>query len=82
MSDVVGFHAESVAELKKAFIDAVEDYLECCSSVGKSPQKPYSGNLTLRVTPEIHAAVAIAAQVNGKSIDQWASDVLYRESRL
>jgi predicted HicB family RNase H-like nuclease len=30
----------------------------------------------LRVSPEAHAAVAITAAAHGKSINQWASEVL------
>jgi predicted HicB family RNase H-like nuclease len=30
----------------------------------------------LRVSPDVHAAVATAAEVHGKSINQRASDVL------
>ncbi|MBX3055110.1 MAG: type II toxin-antitoxin system HicB family antitoxin [Anaerolineae bacterium] len=70
--DVIGFHAESVKELRQAFEEAVDDYLEACEKIGRSPQKPYSGKLMLRIPPETHAAVAAAAEVSGKSINQWA----------
>ena len=70
INDIVGFHAETVVDLKIAFEEAVEDYLDTCSKVGKSPQKPYSGKLMLRMPPEIHAAVANAAELSGKSINQ------------
>jgi predicted HicB family RNase H-like nuclease len=43
---------------------------------GVKPQKPYSGKLMLRITPEIHAKVARVAQASGKSINAWVSDVL------
>ena len=76
--DVVGFHADTVESLKQAFHEAVDDYLETCELVGKSPQKPYSGKLMLRMPPEVHAAVATAAEVSGKSINQWASEALGR----
>ncbi len=74
--DVVGFHGESVSELQSAFEEAVDDYLETCAKLGRAPQKPYSGELTLRIPPEIHVAVAIAAENSGKSIDQWATEKL------
>ncbi len=74
--DVVGFHGEAVTELKAAFEEAVSDYLETCKKVGKQPQKPYSGKLMLRIPPKVHAAVAQAAEVSGKSINQWAADLL------
>ena len=72
IDDVVGFHGQSVTELRAAFEEAVDDYLETCAKLGRAPQKPYSGRLMLRVPPEVHAAVAAAAQVSGKSINQWA----------
>lgn len=72
IDDVVGFHGESVTELRSAFEEAVDDYLETCAKLGRAPQKPYSGRLMLRVPPEVHAAVAAAAEVSGKSINQWA----------
>jgi predicted HicB family RNase H-like nuclease len=46
---VVGFHGETVSELTAAFEESVEDYLETCSKVGKTPKKPYSGKLMLRI---------------------------------
>ena len=43
INDIVGFHGESVAELRTAFEDAVDDYLEICERLGRAAQKPYSG---------------------------------------
>jgi predicted HicB family RNase H-like nuclease len=74
IKDVVGFHGESVSELRAAFEEAVDDYLETCAKLNRSPQRPYSGKLMLRIPPEIHAAVAMAAEVSGKSINQWAAE--------
>jgi predicted HicB family RNase H-like nuclease len=82
IKDVVGFHGESVTELKTAFEDAVNGYLEVCNKVGKEPQKPYSGKLMLRIRPETHAAIATAAELSGQSINQWASEALNREAGL
>ena len=74
--DIVGFHGTSVQELESAFHEAVDHYLEVCEKIGQVPQKSYSGKLTLRVSPEIHLAVATAAETRNKSINQWATDVL------
>lgn len=78
--DVVGFHGESVPELRAAFEEAVDDYLETCAKLGKEPQKPYSGKLSLRLEPELHASVAVKAQLSHKSINQWVADVIAREA--
>jgi predicted HicB family RNase H-like nuclease len=74
--DVVGFHGESVAELRAAFEEAVDDYLETCARLGRDPQKPYSGKLMLRVDPILHARAAMIAEAQGKSLNAWAQEVL------
>jgi predicted HicB family RNase H-like nuclease len=74
--DGVGFHADTVADLRAAFRDAVDDYVEACAQIGKDPQKPHSGNLMLRVDPEVHARAATAAELAGKSLNQWSEEVL------
>lgn len=76
INDIVGFHADNVTDLRSAFEEAVDDYLEACEQIGKSPDKPASGKLMLRVTPEIHAAALVAAKSAGKSLNQWAAEVL------
>ncbi|MBM3236453.1 type II toxin-antitoxin system HicB family antitoxin [Candidatus Poribacteria bacterium] len=81
INDVVGFHGESVAELRAAFEEAVDDYLETCEKLNRPPQKPYSGNLRLRIPPEVHVAIATAAEVSGKSINQWAADTFVNALR-
>lgn len=76
ISDVIGFHADNVADLKAAFREALDDYLETCAKIGKAPQKPASGNLMLRVDPEVHARAALAAELAGKSLNQWGEQVI------
>ena len=74
--DIVTFHGQTVDELVAAFEEAVDDYLETCAKLGQQPNKPYSGRMMLRLPPETHAAAAIAAAVSGKSLNQWAAEVI------
>lgn len=76
IKDGVGFHAGTVKGLREAFEEAVEDYIEACAEIGKKPDKPFSGNVPLRVTPELHALVAKAAEVSGKSLNQFGAKAL------
>ncbi len=76
INDVVGFHADSVANLVKAFHEAVDDYVATCERAGKAAEKPYSGNVMFRISPEIHARAALAAQLAGKSLNQWGEEAL------
>ena len=68
--DGVTFHASDVDELRRAFREAVDDYVETCAKIGKAPQKSYSGQLMLRVDPAVHASAARAAELAGKSLNQ------------
>jgi predicted HicB family RNase H-like nuclease len=74
--DGVGFHADTVEGLRAAFHEAVEDYLETCAKLGKDPQRAYSGQMMFSVSPEVHRKAALAAELAGKSLNQWAEDVL------
>ena len=76
--DIVGFHGESVAELRRAFEDAVDDYLETCKALGKEPNHPYSGQFRLRLQPELHARAALIAETQGKSLNAWVAELIAR----
>ena len=74
--DGVSFHADSVQALREAFHEAVDDYIETCRTTGREPQRSYSGKTMFRVDPAVHADAARAAERAGKSLNQWAADVL------
>ena len=76
--DVVGFHGESVTELRGAFEEAVDDYLATCEKLNRSPQRPYSGKVMLRLDPSIHARAAMQAESQGKSLNAWAQEALVK----
>lgn len=74
--DIVTFQGKSVDELKKAFEVSIEDYLDFCAERKEEPDKPFSGRFTIRLSPEQHRKVIIAAEKAGKDLDLWIADVL------
>jgi len=74
--DVVTFKGTTVEEAVQAFKDSVDDYLEFCQEIGEEPNKPFSGKLPFRTTPERHRQLYIAARIAGKSINAWMDEVL------
>ena len=74
--DVITFQGKSVDELKKAFEESVEDYLAFCSERGEEPNKPFSGKFTVKLSPEQHRKIILAAKNSGKDINSWVSDIL------
>lgn len=76
IKDSISFHGKSVSELTKDFHAAINHYLADCEATGRNPEKSYSGNLMLRISPEVHAHVALRAAVHDKSINEWVEGVL------
>ncbi|AFY49546.1 protein encoded in hypervariable junctions of pilus gene clusters [Nostoc sp. PCC 7524] len=76
--DVITFQGDSVKELKQAFYDSVDDYLEFCKERGEEPEKPFSGKFMLRINPELHKTIAIKAKKEGQSLNSWIEKCLSR----
>lgn len=81
INDVVHFQGASVKELEKEFRASVDDYLAFCKSRSEKPDKPYSGKLVFRTSSEIHRKLAIAAQIAGKSINQFLEDAALKQTQ-
>jgi predicted HicB family RNase H-like nuclease len=77
--DIITFEGGSVAELKKAFHDSVEDYLEWATEEGFPPERPYSGRLMLRLPPDVHRQAAALAQKRGESLNTLVRSCVVRE---
>lgn len=76
LNDVVTFQGQSVTELKKAFKESIEDYLEACAEFGKEPEKPFTGQFVIRLSPRVHRSAVIAAKIEGKSLNKWVAEKL------
>ena len=76
IDDVITFEAATVPELRQAFDDSVDDYLEFCKERGEEPNKPYSGKLSLRIKPEVHRMAEICAREAGLSLNKWMSSCI------
>lgn len=77
--DLVTFEADSVTKLKKAFKEAVEDYITTCSALGKDPDKEYKGSFNVRLKPKIHRLAAIKSASQRMSLNQFVEKVLEKE---
>lgn len=74
--DVIHFSGASIDDLEAAFHDSVDDYLDWCAEDGVTPEKPYSGKLAFRTSPEHHRLIAEAATRRAQSINQWMDEAL------
>jgi predicted HicB family RNase H-like nuclease len=78
IKDVITFKAKTVDEAREEFYKSVDDYLAFCQELGEEPDKPFSGKLPFRTTPEQHRKIFIAAKKAGKSINAWMDEILTR----
>ena len=74
--DVITFQGKTVAEIKKAFRESVDDYLAFCKERNEEPEKPFSGKFNLRLDPELHRQVYIAAKQHKVSLNKWISEAI------
>lgn len=73
-TSAISFEGASVEELREAFAGAVDEYLAFCEEEGVAPDKPFSGNVALRMSPELHRAATQTAQIEGKSLNAWLTE--------
>ncbi|MDZ7579399.1 MAG: type II toxin-antitoxin system HicB family antitoxin [Deltaproteobacteria bacterium] len=79
LRDVITFEGETVDQLRQAFQDSVDDYLEFCAERDEDPEKPYSGKFVVRVEPELHKRLAIEARKRGVSINALVGEALSKK---
>lgn len=76
IKDIIGFHGETVEELKAEMKGMIDFHIEVCKKSGEKLKKSYSGKVFLRLPSELHARIAETAEASGKSINEWGKDVL------
>ena len=76
IDDLVDFSSENAKTIETEFQKAVDDYLTFCAEIGKEPQKEYSGMFNVRIPPELHRKLSMAAQSEGVSLNKVVEQAL------
>jgi len=74
--DTVTFQSGYADRLEDEFKKSMDAYLSFCADLGEAPEKPCSGRFVLRLSPEEHRTVALAAQLANKSLNAWVAENL------
>jgi predicted HicB family RNase H-like nuclease len=61
--------------IKSSIVRCLRQCLEFCAELGEAPDKPFSGKLPFRTSPEHHRLIFLAATKAGKGIT-WMDEVL------
>lgn len=76
LSGGADFYGKTPKELRAEFRKSLQVFLEVCREKGIEPRRHFSGKFNLRIPPELHERLALAAQAQGKSINRLAQEVL------
>jgi predicted HicB family RNase H-like nuclease len=79
IDDLVTFEGRSVAELKKSFKEAVEDYIGLCRKLGKGLSKSYAGNFNVRIPPDLHQRAARKSASEGITLNRLVRRAIEKE---
>src|SRR5437868_3810759 len=71
IDDLVTYEAENLSELKTSFQEAVDDYLFTCQKLNRNPQQSFKGTLNVRIGPTLHKEIALHAEMDGISINEY-----------
>ena len=44
--------------------------------MGERPDKPFTGDISLSVSPDLHRAAAVAASARGQSLNDWIAEAV------
>lgn len=73
---LVSYEGQDADSLESAFHEAVDDYLTTCAELGREPEKPFKGSFNVRIAPELHERVVIAASQQGMTLNRFVAETL------
>ena len=76
INDLVSYEGTTIEEIKSAFKEAVDDYLETCTELGKLPEKDYKGVFNIRTTRDIHKNIVMIAERENLKLNQLVNKAL------
>ena len=76
INDVITFYGASVSELREGMQKSIEGYIEFCKEQGKMPEKPFTGEFTVQMSPETHCKLTLNAERLHLDFDVYLQEVL------
>ncbi|MGN6491344.1 MAG: type II toxin-antitoxin system HicB family antitoxin [Agriterribacter sp.] len=76
INDLISFEGESVRQLKKAFQEAIDDYLEACKELNKKPEKTYKGSFNVRIPSDLHREAAVFSAAQNISLNDFVRQAI------
>lgn len=73
---LVTYEGTDVKDLREAFEEAVDDYLNLCIEEGKNPETSFKGSFNVRTGPDLHRKATLYAKSKGINLNTVITDAL------
>ena len=73
---LVTYEGSDVNSLRKAFEEAINDYLSLCKEQETAPEKPFRGTFNIRPGAELHRRAVLYAREKKINLNQLVSEAL------
>ena len=80
LRDVITFEGRSAGEIKGAFQDSIDDYLDYCRELGQEPDRPFSGKVLVRIPSELHRDLHNRAAARRMSLNSLLIELLAEQT--
>ncbi len=73
---LITYEGTDVKELRCAFEEAVDDYLELCNEEGIDPETSFKGSFNVRTGSDLHRKATLYAKSKGVNLNTVIADAL------
>ena len=76
---LVSYEGETVAGIKEAFEQAVNDYITMCEQENISPEKPFKGSFNIRIGEALHEKAVMSALKRDIKLNEFVKRAIEHE---
>ena len=74
--DHVDFRGRTIDEVRDAFHESVDFYLQGCEEDGEEPERPFSGRFVVRLPPATHRRASTLSRIENRSLNAVVADAI------
>jgi len=81
IKSLLSYEGDSVEKITEDFHNAIDEYLEFCSTNKVEPEKPFKGSFNVRIGEDLHRKSVLAAQSKGMSLNSFVEEAIKQYHR-
>lgn len=78
---LISYEASDSRKFRKAFEEAVDDYLDMCAANDLEPERPFKGTFNVRIKPDLHRRAMLAAKRKGITLNKLVTEALEKATK-